>query len=85
VVVPLWPHAGEPAKRVIVTAVKGSRAPSTLSAGLVLHRPGGGYTAEAEAVLRDGAGLGDVVAGIWRTRRRPADGVVGLRPPGAGT
>lgn len=70
VIVPLWPHDGEPAKRVIVTGIKGSRAPLTLSAGLVLHRPDGGYTEPAEAVLRDGAGLGDVVAGSWRTRTR---------------
>ncbi|MBV8166038.1 MAG: methyltransferase [Alphaproteobacteria bacterium] len=73
VIVPLWPHAGEPAKRVIVSGIKGSRAPLTLSAGLVLHKPDGAYTDEADAVLRDGAGLGDVVAGSWRprVRRRP--------------
>jgi tRNA1(Val) A37 N6-methylase TrmN6 len=68
--VPLWPHAGEPAKRVIVTAVKGSRAPCTLTAGLVLHRPDGGYTAAAEALLRDGAGMGEQVAGLWKANRR---------------
>jgi tRNA1(Val) A37 N6-methylase TrmN6 len=74
VVVPLWPRLGTPAKRVIVGATKGSRAPVTLTAGLVLHRADGGYTAEAEAVLRDGSGLGDVVSGLWpaRARRRPA-------------
>jgi tRNA1(Val) A37 N6-methylase TrmN6 len=73
-VVPLWPHDGEPAKRVIVGAVKGSRAPLSLTAGLVLHRADGGYTADAEALLRDGAGLGDVVGGLWkpRTGRRAA-------------
>jgi tRNA1(Val) A37 N6-methylase TrmN6 len=75
VIVPLWPHAGEPAKRVIVSGIKGSRAPLTLSAGLVLHKPDGGYTDDADAVLRDGVGLGAVVAGSWRTRarRRPQD------------
>ncbi|MBI3513327.1 MAG: methyltransferase [Proteobacteria bacterium] len=69
-VVPLWPRAGAPAKRVIVAATKGSRAPVTLTAGLVLHRPDGGYTAEADTVLRDGAGLGAVVAGLWPARAR---------------
>jgi tRNA1(Val) A37 N6-methylase TrmN6 len=74
VVVPLWPRAGVPAKRVIVAAIKGSRAPCTITAGLVLHRPDGGYTAAAEALLREGGGLGDTVAGLWkaRTGRRAA-------------
>jgi tRNA1(Val) A37 N6-methylase TrmN6 len=70
VVVPLWPRAGEPAKRVLVIAHKGSRAPLVLTAGLVLHRPDGGFTASADAVLRAGSGLGEVVAGAWRTRAR---------------
>lgn len=70
ILVPLWPRAGEPAKRVIVTAVKGSRAPCTITAGLVLHRPDGGYTAAAEALLRDGAGMGAQVAGMWKANRR---------------
>lgn len=56
-VFPLWPGAGAPAKRVIVRARPGVRAPLTLSAGLCLHEPDGAYTAAAEAVLRAGAGL----------------------------
>lgn len=52
-VVPLWPGAGKPAKRVIIAGCKGSAAPLTLAPGLTLHRPDGGYTAEAEAILRD--------------------------------
>ncbi|HTT97156.1 MAG TPA: methyltransferase [Rhizomicrobium sp.] len=54
---PLWPRAGEPAKRVILQARKGSRAASTLSPGHVLHNADGTYTAEADAILRDGASL----------------------------
>ena len=56
-VFPLWPAAGQPAKRVLVRARKAVRAPTRLLPGLVLHGTGGGYTAEAEAVLRDAAGL----------------------------
>jgi tRNA1(Val) A37 N6-methylase TrmN6 len=56
-VLPLWPGDGKPAKRVIVAGRKGSAAPLTLLPGLVLHRPDGGYTEEAEAVLRHGAPL----------------------------
>ena len=54
---PLWPRTGMAAKRVIVQARKGSRAPMGLLAGLALHDAEGRYTPEAEAVLRDGASL----------------------------
>jgi len=54
---PLFPKPGEAATRVIVRAEKGRRAGLTLLPGLVLHEPDGRYTAKAEAVLRDGAGL----------------------------
>jgi tRNA1(Val) A37 N6-methylase TrmN6 len=53
VVFPLWPHASgaEDARRVIVRARKGSKAPMRLAAGLVLHRADGGYTDEAGKIL----------------------------------
>jgi tRNA1(Val) A37 N6-methylase TrmN6 len=57
VILPLWPKAGRPAKRVLVRAVKGSRAALTLSAGLVLHQADGKFTAAAEAILRGGGSL----------------------------
>ena len=57
VVFPLWPKAGVPAKRVIVSARKGIRSPLVLAPGLVLHEADGRYTAAAERVLRDGAAL----------------------------
>ena len=53
---PLWPALGRPARRIILLARKGSAAPLTLAQGLVLHEPGGAYSAAADAVLR-GAGL----------------------------
>lgn len=53
---PLWPKAGEPARRILVAAQRGATAPARLLPGLVLHGPDG-YTAEAEAVLRHGAAL----------------------------
>jgi tRNA1(Val) A37 N6-methylase TrmN6 len=49
---PLFPRAGETAKRMIVQVVKGSRAPLSLLPGLVLHQADGGYTAEADSILR---------------------------------
>ncbi len=56
-VFPLWPRAGEAPKRVILQARKGSQAPFALLPGLVLHREDGGWTGEAEDVLRRGGAL----------------------------
>jgi tRNA1(Val) A37 N6-methylase TrmN6 len=55
-VFPLWPGGGRPAGRVIVSARKGVRAPLQLMPGLALHGDGG-FTPEAEAILREGAAL----------------------------
>jgi tRNA1Val (adenine37-N6)-methyltransferase len=52
---PLWPHPGDPAKRIVVQARKNARAPLALLAGLVLHKEDGTYTPDADTVLR-GAG-----------------------------
>ncbi len=54
---PLWPREGVPARRVLLQATKGSRAPARLLPGLVLHGGGAGYSPAAEAILRDGAAL----------------------------
>jgi tRNA1(Val) A37 N6-methylase TrmN6 len=56
-VLPLWPKPGRTPKIVLVQGTKGGRAPDRLLPGLQLHLPEGGYTPEAEAILRDGAGL----------------------------
>jgi tRNA1(Val) A37 N6-methylase TrmN6 len=55
---PVHPYADEPAKRVLVQAIKTGRAPLRLLAPLVLHdRSGGKHTVEAEAILRGEARL----------------------------
>ena len=55
---PVQPFADEPAKRVLVQAVRGGRAPLRLLPALVLHdRSGAKHTAEAEAILTGAAGL----------------------------
>lgn len=54
---PLWPKAGRPAKRVILSARKGVKGGSHLLPGLVLHDSDGGYTAEALSALEEGAPL----------------------------
>lgn len=57
VVVPLWPKAGQEAKRLLVAARKGVRSPARLTAGVALHEVDGRYTAAAERILRDAAAL----------------------------
>ena len=55
---PVHPFADEPAKRVVVRAVKTGKAPLRLLPPLILHaREGGKHTPEAEAILRGEAAL----------------------------
>lgn len=49
---PLWPGKGRPARRVLLRARVGSRAPTRMLPGLELHGPGQHFTADAEAILR---------------------------------
>jgi len=56
-IIPLWPKAARPAKRVIVRAVKGRKSPAIIHQGITLHQSDGGYTIEANKILRDGEGL----------------------------
>ncbi len=57
-ILPIYPRSGEPANRVIVRGIKGSRAPLTLLPPLLIHAPSGGvYQPEVEAILRRAAAL----------------------------
>jgi tRNA1(Val) A37 N6-methylase TrmN6 len=51
---PLWPKAGQPAVRIILSARKGVKSPLRLMPGIILHQADGTYTKEAEAILRGG-------------------------------
>jgi tRNA1(Val) A37 N6-methylase TrmN6 len=57
VIFPLWPKPDLEAKRILVSAIKGRRTLPRLLPGLVLHRPAGAYTADAEAILREAGPL----------------------------
>ena len=59
-IAPLYAREGTAASRVIVQGVKGSKAPMQLLPGLVLHDQSSQFTAEADAILRDGM--------AWRLR-----------------
>ncbi|MDI1326713.1 MAG: methyltransferase [Brevundimonas sp.] len=55
----IHPYADEPARRVLVSAIRTGKAPLRLLPPLVLHERGGAkHTAEAEAILRGEAALG---------------------------
>lgn len=56
-VLPLHAQADAPAIRVIVHGTKGSKAPPMLLPAFVLHSANGGFSAEAENILRHGGGL----------------------------
>ena len=52
VVKPIHPRADKPASRIVVTAMKGSRAPLAMAPPIVLHQSDGRFTPEAEAIHR---------------------------------
>ena len=56
-VMPLHPRAGMAADRVLVKAVKESRAAMRIVPGLVMHDADGAYSAAAARVLREGQAL----------------------------
>lgn len=58
--IPLWPHAGEPAKLLILRGVREGRGGTTIHPGLVLHTAQGGYTPDAERILRGGGSCGAI-------------------------
>jgi tRNA1(Val) A37 N6-methylase TrmN6 len=54
---PVHPFADAPAKRVLVRAIRGGRAPLVLHPPLVLHERSGGHTAAAETILQGEASV----------------------------
>ena len=54
---PVHPRAGEAASRILVSAVKGSRAPLKIEPGFILHHADGHFTPEADAIHRGLAGF----------------------------
>lgn len=56
---PLWPQTGKPCKRLVIQGVKGSKAPSTLCAGMVMHEQDGLSTPKALDVINHGQSIWD--------------------------
>lgn len=58
-VIPLRPRQEAPATRILVRAVKASKASLQLLPGFVLHEDdGSGFTPQSQTIMRDGLGLG---------------------------
>ncbi|WP_417689955.1 tRNA1(Val) (adenine(37)-N6)-methyltransferase [Roseibium sp.] len=58
-VIPLRPRPDAPATRIVLRAVRASKAPLQLLPGFVLHEgDGSDFTAQSRGVMRDGKGLG---------------------------
>ncbi|MCB1529970.1 MAG: methyltransferase [Rhodospirillales bacterium] len=56
-IIPLWPKAGAPAKRMIIRARKDRKGGAILHPGVILHEKNGKDTKEADLVLREGRAL----------------------------
>ena len=54
-ILPVHSRADGDATRLLVSGVRGSRAPLRVRPGLVLHRPDGRFTDEAESIHRGAA------------------------------
>lgn len=54
---PLWPSSAKDSKRILVSARKGVKSGLTLHPGLILHNQQGGYTPDAQEILKEGKGL----------------------------
>ncbi|WP_417671771.1 tRNA1(Val) (adenine(37)-N6)-methyltransferase [Roseibium sp.] len=58
-IIPLRPRPEAPATRILLRAVRASKAPLQLLPGFVLHeRDSSDFTAQSRGVMRDGEGLG---------------------------
>jgi FkbM family methyltransferase len=62
---PLHSHSGEPAGRIILKGVKGSRAPFRIESGLLLHEEDERFTQGAEGVLRLGQAIQVAYGRAW--------------------
>ena len=57
-IIPIYSKEGQNAKRVIVCARKGSKAPLILTPGITMHGSDGAYSSQAERILRGGGAIG---------------------------
>lgn len=63
---PIYPREGEPASRILLAGVLGSRAPLRIEPALILHEADGRFTAAAEALHR-----GETLTAASQRKSRP--------------
>ena len=56
-IIPIYSKVGQPAKRIIIRGQLGSKKPTTIHAGIVLHTQNDRPTLSATQLLRDGTSL----------------------------
>jgi tRNA1(Val) A37 N6-methylase TrmN6 len=56
-ILPMVSHAGEPAKRILVLAVKGRKSPLEILSPLIVHKLDGTYEDVCQSILKDGQAL----------------------------
>ncbi len=56
-IIPLYPKADTPAKRVLIRAYKHKKAGTTIHPGIIMHEADGSYTKKANDILRHMASL----------------------------
>ncbi|MEL6752206.1 MAG: methyltransferase, partial [Pseudomonadota bacterium] len=54
---PVHPRVGEPASRLLMRGVRGSKAPLAMLPPLVLHEADGAFTPASDAILRGKTGI----------------------------
>lgn len=59
-IIPLISKQGQDVKRVLVTGVKGSKAPLTLRKAVIIHKNDGDYSVEADGILRLAKSINDI-------------------------
>ena len=59
-ILPVFSKQGQPAKRIIVSMQKDSKAPLCILPPLTIHKPDGSYTDEAQKILRQGKTVAEI-------------------------
>ena len=79
-ILPLHPRPRQPAVRLLFRAVKGTRGKPKILPGLTIHgESGNDFSPALQAILRDGAGLGEVHAPWQSSATHPSEPMISAR------
>ena len=60
-IIPLYSKPQQSAKRIMITAIKDSKAPAEILPGITIHTQEGAHTFQAHQILREGKGFFDIL------------------------